>query len=254
MLVVDRLVNPKVLEYARRDAERIFVGKTPGGPTTTQAEINRILVREAPAGKVVARLKGGDPFIFGRAAEEMAALQAAGIEVEVVPGMTAGARLRRAHWPARNAARARAPVLGRDRRDCRGRAGSRLAGARRRIARHSQSTWASATRPLLRGNLLAAGADPTTRRDRRERHAGERARLSPPRSAISPTASPARQSPAPPSSSSASTGPTPGFVRPRVRHPVHRRRAAACSERFDDRHSPPTQRPRHEQDHRNLAC
>ena len=89
VLVVDRLVNPKILEYARRDAERIFVGKTPGGPTTSQAEINRILVREAAAGKVVARLKGGDPFIFGRAAEEMAALQAAGIAVEVVPGVTA---------------------------------------------------------------------------------------------------------------------------------------------------------------------
>src|SRR6476469_9205044 len=89
VLVVDRLVNPKVLEYARRDAERIFVGKTPGGPTTSQAEINRILVREARAGKVVARLKGGDPFIFGRAAEAMAALHAAGIGVEVVPGVTA---------------------------------------------------------------------------------------------------------------------------------------------------------------------
>ena len=89
VLVVDRLVNPKVLEYARRDAERIFVGKTPGGPTTSQAEINRILVREAQAGKIVARLKGGDPFIFGRAAEEMAACQAAGIDVEVVPGITA---------------------------------------------------------------------------------------------------------------------------------------------------------------------
>jgi uroporphyrin-III C-methyltransferase/precorrin-2 dehydrogenase/sirohydrochlorin ferrochelatase len=89
VLVVDRLVNPQVLEYARRDAERIFVGKSPGGPTTSQGEINRILVREAEAGKVVARLKGGDPLIFGRAAEEMAALQKAGIPVEVVPGVTA---------------------------------------------------------------------------------------------------------------------------------------------------------------------
>lgn len=89
VLVVDRLVNPQVLEYARRDAERIFVGKAPGGPTTSQAEINRILVREAEAGKVVARLKGGDPLIFGRAAEEMAALQKAAIPVEVVPGVTA---------------------------------------------------------------------------------------------------------------------------------------------------------------------
>ncbi len=89
VLVIDRLVNPKVLDYARRDAERIFVGKTPGGASTSQAEINRILVREASAGKVVARLKGGDPFVFGRAAEEMAALQAAHIPVEVVPGVTA---------------------------------------------------------------------------------------------------------------------------------------------------------------------
>src|SRR5205085_4813847 len=89
VLVVDRLVNPQILDYARRDAERIYVGKTPRGPATSQAEINRILVREASAGKVVARLKGGDPFIFGRAAEEMAALQAAGIPVEVVPGVTA---------------------------------------------------------------------------------------------------------------------------------------------------------------------
>jgi uroporphyrin-III C-methyltransferase/precorrin-2 dehydrogenase/sirohydrochlorin ferrochelatase len=75
VLVIDRLVNPKILDYARRDAERIYVGKTPRGPATSQAEIDRILVREASAGKVVARLKGGDPFIFGRAAEEMAALQ-----------------------------------------------------------------------------------------------------------------------------------------------------------------------------------
>jgi uroporphyrin-III C-methyltransferase / precorrin-2 dehydrogenase / sirohydrochlorin ferrochelatase len=89
VLVVDRLVNPKILDYARRDAERIYVGKAPRGPATSQAEINRILVREASAGKVVARLKGGDPFIFGRAAEEMAALNEAGIPLEVVPGVTA---------------------------------------------------------------------------------------------------------------------------------------------------------------------
>jgi uroporphyrin-III C-methyltransferase/precorrin-2 dehydrogenase/sirohydrochlorin ferrochelatase len=89
VLVIDRLVNPGILDYARRDAERILVGKAPGGASTSQAEINRILVREASAGQVVARLKGGDPFIFGRAAEELAALQAAHIPVEVVPGVTA---------------------------------------------------------------------------------------------------------------------------------------------------------------------
>jgi uroporphyrin-III C-methyltransferase/precorrin-2 dehydrogenase/sirohydrochlorin ferrochelatase len=89
VLVVDRLVDAKILEYARRDAERVFVGKTPRGPATSQAEINRLIVREAQAGKAVARLKGGDPFIFGRAAEEMTACQAADIPVEVVPGVTA---------------------------------------------------------------------------------------------------------------------------------------------------------------------
>ena len=106
VLVVDRLVNPRILEYARRDAERIFVGKTPRGPTTSQAEINRILVREASAGKVVARLKGGDPFIFGRAAEEMAALQAAGHRRRGGARRDGRARLRGPHRPARNAARA----------------------------------------------------------------------------------------------------------------------------------------------------
>ena len=89
VLVVDRLVDAKILEFARRDAERIFVGKAPRGPGTSQAEINRRIVREAQAGKAVARLKGGDPFIFGRAAEEMTACQAADVPVEVVPGVTA---------------------------------------------------------------------------------------------------------------------------------------------------------------------
>jgi uroporphyrin-III C-methyltransferase / precorrin-2 dehydrogenase / sirohydrochlorin ferrochelatase len=89
VLIVDRLVDPQILEYARRDARRIFVGKSPRGPATSQAEINRLLVAEAAAGHVVARLKGGDPLIFGRAAEEMAALAAAHIAVEIVPGITA---------------------------------------------------------------------------------------------------------------------------------------------------------------------
>jgi uroporphyrin-III C-methyltransferase/precorrin-2 dehydrogenase/sirohydrochlorin ferrochelatase len=89
VLVVDRLVNPAILEYARRDAVRLDVGKEPDGPSAQQDEINRILVREALKGHRVARLKGGDAFVFGRAAEEMAAIKAAGIPVEVVPGITA---------------------------------------------------------------------------------------------------------------------------------------------------------------------
>jgi len=89
VLVFDRLVNPTILEYARRDAVRIDVGKEPEGDATLQDEINRILVREALKGQRVARLKGGDAFVFGRAAEEMAAVRAAGIPVAVVPGITA---------------------------------------------------------------------------------------------------------------------------------------------------------------------
>jgi uroporphyrin-III C-methyltransferase/precorrin-2 dehydrogenase/sirohydrochlorin ferrochelatase len=89
VLVVDRLVNPGILEYARRDAIRIDVGKDPEGDAALQEDINRILVREALKGHRVARLKGGDAFVFGRAAEEMAAVRAAGIPVAVVPGITA---------------------------------------------------------------------------------------------------------------------------------------------------------------------
>ena len=161
VLVVDRLVNPQILEYARRDAERIFVGKTPGGPATSQAEINRILVREAAAGKVVARLKGGDPFIFGRAAEEMAALQTAGIAVEVVPGVTA------AHACA---ARIGLPVTLREHvRHFSVVTGATAEGAPDLDWQALASPGSAfavymgvGNAPLLRGNLLAAGADPDT--------------------------------------------------------------------------------------------
>lgn len=89
VLVHDRLVNPAILDYARRDAIRIDVGKAPGGQATPQDEINRILVREALKGQRVARLKGGDAMVFGRAAEEIAAVRAAGIDATVIPGITA---------------------------------------------------------------------------------------------------------------------------------------------------------------------
>jgi len=89
VVVHDRLVDRRVLELARREARFIAVGKTPGVPSISQAEINDILVAEAAAGHRVARLKGGDPLVFGRAEEELEALAAAGIEVEIVPGITA---------------------------------------------------------------------------------------------------------------------------------------------------------------------
>jgi uroporphyrin-III C-methyltransferase / precorrin-2 dehydrogenase / sirohydrochlorin ferrochelatase len=89
VIVYDRLVSAGVLEMARRDAVRICVGKTPYAPSPKQSEINAILLREAKAGKIVVRLKGGDPYIFGRGGEEQYALEQAGIAVDVVPGITA---------------------------------------------------------------------------------------------------------------------------------------------------------------------
>jgi uroporphyrin-III C-methyltransferase/precorrin-2 dehydrogenase/sirohydrochlorin ferrochelatase len=89
VIVHDRLIGPGILELARRDAIRIPVGKTPFAPSPKQSEINAILIREAKAGRHVVRLKGGDPYVFGRGGEEQAALAAQGIPVDVVPGITA---------------------------------------------------------------------------------------------------------------------------------------------------------------------
>ena len=88
IIVHDALVPDSVVAMGRRDAQRIDVGKRKGAHSASQEEINAILVREAAAGKRVVRLKCGDPLVFGRAGEEMAALRAAGIGFEVVPGVT----------------------------------------------------------------------------------------------------------------------------------------------------------------------
>jgi uroporphyrinogen III methyltransferase/synthase len=88
VVIHDYLANPRLLESVRPDAERLLVGKHGGGTRVEQDLINALLVDRARQGKVVVRLKGGDPFIFGRGAEEAAAVRAAGIEFEIVPGVT----------------------------------------------------------------------------------------------------------------------------------------------------------------------
>jgi len=89
VIVYDRLVPDAVVAQGRRDARRVYVGKAKGAHAVTQEEINATLVAEAQAGNRVVRLKSGDPLIFGRAGEEIAALRAAGICFDIVPGITA---------------------------------------------------------------------------------------------------------------------------------------------------------------------
>ncbi len=105
VVVHDRLVGAGVLEMARRDAERIFVGKEKSGHTMAQTDINALLAARAEAGETVVRLKGGDPFVFGRGGEELDYLRQRGISVKVVPGISAAAGC---------AAAARIPLTHRD--------------------------------------------------------------------------------------------------------------------------------------------
>ena len=88
VIVYDRLASPRLLEHTHPDAELVFAGKEGGGPHWDQEAINRLLIEKAGEGKLVVRLKGGDPFVFSRGGEEAEALHAAGIPFEVVPGVT----------------------------------------------------------------------------------------------------------------------------------------------------------------------
>lgn len=88
VIIYDHLANPETLGWARDDAEIIYVGKTPGESQISQHEINSLLIEKAREAKQVVRLKGGDPFVFGRGAEEAQAIADAGIPFEIVPGIT----------------------------------------------------------------------------------------------------------------------------------------------------------------------
>jgi uroporphyrinogen III methyltransferase/synthase len=88
VIVYDHLANPETLAWAREDAEIVYAGKEAGEPQLSQQEINRLLIEKAREGKQVVRLKGGDPFVFGRGAEEAEAIVDTGIPFEIVPGIT----------------------------------------------------------------------------------------------------------------------------------------------------------------------
>ena len=109
VILIDDLVSPQVLDFARREAKKMMVGKTGHGPACKQSEINDLMIKLAKAGKRVVRLKGGDPMIFGRAGEEIAACRAANIPVEVVPGISAAQGAAVAPARLAHASRAGAP-------------------------------------------------------------------------------------------------------------------------------------------------
>ena len=88
VVVYDKLANPEILQYVKANTERIYVGKASNQHTMRQEDINQLLVDLAKAGKVVARLKGGDPFVFGRGGEEALLLQQNNLPFEIVPGIT----------------------------------------------------------------------------------------------------------------------------------------------------------------------
>src|SRR5439155_20315736 len=88
VIVYDYLCNPQILQWVSPDAEVIYAGKQAGQHTFTQEKINQLLISRTKAGKRVVRLKGGDPFVFGRGGEEAAALAAAGLFVEIIPGIS----------------------------------------------------------------------------------------------------------------------------------------------------------------------
>lgn len=90
VIIYDRLANPRLLDFARPDCELIFGGKLPGKPIVTQEELNHLLVSHASEGKIVVRLKSGDPSVFGRVGEEAGTLESHRIDYDIIPGITSG--------------------------------------------------------------------------------------------------------------------------------------------------------------------
>jgi|SRR5690625_838222 len=90
IIFYDRLINQQLLTYAKEDVELVFCGKKPNYVAVSQETINKLLVKHAQKGKIVTRLKGGDPFVYGRGGEEAAYLAANNIRYEIVPGITSG--------------------------------------------------------------------------------------------------------------------------------------------------------------------
>ncbi len=131
VIVYDRLAHPDLLKHTRSDAERVYVGKSSAQHTMRQEEINAVIVARAMEGKTVCRLKGGDPFVFGRGGEEAEECRRAGVPFEVVPGVTSAiAAPAYAGIPVthRDAASSFAVITGHE-RDERGEAGTREAGS-----------------------------------------------------------------------------------------------------------------------------
>ena len=164
MIVYDRLIPATALDGARADAQLLYAGKEGGGPSVSQEEIEALLLEHGAAGREVVRLKGGDPFVFGRGGEEAERLRAAGIAFEVVPGITAGvAASAYAGIPVthRDAASAVAFVTG---HEDPAKPGTRAGTDRRWTGRpwraspaRSWSTWACGSLEAIARELIAGG-------------------------------------------------------------------------------------------------
>ena len=161
VIIHDRLVSDEVLDRARRDAKRIYVGKTRGDHSVPQDQIEALMIEEAKAGHRVVRLKGGDPFIFGRGGEELETVRAAGIEVIVVPGITAAvacAATTGIPLTHRDHAQAVTFVTGQAKVDGQAPDWLRLA-----VPNHTLAVYMGAGQAgQIEAGLLAAGRDPTT--------------------------------------------------------------------------------------------